>query len=225
MTGETAPTDGTTELYTLLSAALQQSVSAVPVVIDGREAVRVELLEAISREGTPDVDYVDMPTFLELPLDFEDGTISIDLRAQLNGYWPEGARGFAGLAFRIQPGAAEFESVYLRPTNGRRAGAPSPRDRRAIQYFAYPDWRFERLRTEYPDVYESGADIDIDEWTNLRVEVDADRVDAYVDGVLTLAVDPTLLPPRRGRIGLFVDIGTVAWFSNLQLGPPRNAQH
>lgn len=105
----------------------------------------------------------------------------------------------------------------------RTDGAPArrARDRRAIQYFAYPDWRFERLRTEYPDVYESGADIDIDQWTNLRVEVDADRLDAYVDGVLTLAVDPTLLPPRRGRIGLFVDIGTVAWFSNLQVGPPR----
>jgi len=81
------------------------------------------------------------------------------------------------------------------------------------------DWQFERLRADYPEVYESGADIDIDidQWTTLRVELDADRLDAYVDGVLTLAVDPTLLPPRRGRLGLFVDIGTVAWFSNLQV--------
>ena len=120
-------------------------------------------------------------------------------------------------SFRIQPDVAAFESVYLRPTNGRHAGAPSPRDRRAIQYFAYPGWRFELLRTTYPDVYETGADIDLDRWTTLRLEVDADRLDAYVDDVLTLAVDPTLLPPRRGRIGLFVDIGTVAWFSNLQV--------
>jgi hypothetical protein len=202
----------------LLAGAVPRSVSATAAVVDGRESVRVELLESVSRDGLPDVDYVDMPTFLELPLEFEDGSISVDVRAQLNGYWPEGARGFAGLAFRVQPGAASFESVYLRPTNGRRAGAPSPRDRRAIQYFAYPDWRFDRLRTTYPEVYETGADIDIDRWVTLRVEVDADRLDAYVDGVLTLAVDPTLLPPRRGRIGLFVDIGTVAWFSNLQVG-------
>ncbi len=214
MTEDAAFSDAPT-LPRLLAGAEARSVSATPAVVDGREAVRVELLEAVSRDGVPDVDYVDMPTFLELPVEFEDGTISVDIRAQLNGHWPEGARGFAGLAFRVQPDAASFESVYLRPTNGRRAGAPSPRDQRAIQYFAYPQWRFERLRTTYPDVYETGADIDIDQWTTLRVEVDADRLDAYVDDVLTLAVDPTLLPPLRGRIGLFVDIGTVAWFSNL----------
>jgi hypothetical protein len=216
MTKEAAPDDVPT-LPLLLNGAVARSVSATPAVVDGREAVRVELLESISRDGVPDTDYVDMPTFLELPLEFEDGTISVDIRAQLNGYWPEGARGFAGLAFRVQPEVATFESVYLRPTNGRRAGAPSPRDSRAIQYFAYPDWRFERLRTTYPGVYETGADIDIDQWTNLRVEVDADRLDAYVDDVLTLAIDPTLVPPRPGRIGLFVDIGTVAWFSNLRV--------
>ena len=157
MTEEAVPADPT--LPQLLASGVARSVSATPAVIDGREAVRVELLESISRDGVPDVDYVDMPTFLELALEFEDGTISVDVRAQLNGYWPEGARGFAGLAIRIQPGGAAFESVYLRPTNGRHAGAPSPRDRRAIQYFAYPGWRFELLRTTYPDVYETGADM------------------------------------------------------------------
>jgi 3-keto-disaccharide hydrolase len=217
MTEDAAFRDAPT-LSRLLAGAVPRSVSVSAAVVDGRDAVRVELLESVSRDGVPDVDYVDMPTFLELPIEFEDGSISVDIRAQLNGYWPEGARGFAGLAFRVQPEAATFESVYLRPTNGRRAGAPSPRDRRAIQYFAYPDWRFERLRTTYPGVYETGADIDIDQWVTLRIEVDADRLDAYVDGVLTLAVDPTLLPPRSGRIGLFVDIGTIAWFSNLQVG-------
>jgi hypothetical protein len=217
MTEHAARKNAHTPLPQLLTGAVARSVSATPAAIDGREAVRVELLESVSADGSPDVDYVDMPTFLELPIDFEDGTISVDIRAQLNGYWPEGARGFAGLAFRVQPGVGSFESVYLRPTNGRRAGAPSPRDQRAIQYFAYPVWRFERLRTEFPGVYETGTDIDIDQWTTLRLEVDADRLDAYVDGVLTLAVNPTLLPPRRGRLGLFVDIGTVAYFSNLQV--------
>jgi hypothetical protein len=37
---------------------------------------------------------------------------------------------------------------------------PSPRDQRAIQYFAYPDWKLDRLREQYPDGnYEAGADI------------------------------------------------------------------
>jgi hypothetical protein len=191
-------------------------VSATQVEIDGRDAVRVELLEELSRTGIPDVDYVDMPTFLELPIDFLDGTIEVDLLAGINGFWPEGARGFAGLAFHIQADGP-FESVYVRPTNGTRANPPSPRDQRAIQYFAYPDWRFERLRTEFPGTYESGAPIDLDEWIRLRLEVAGPEVRAFVNGQLCLAISPTLVPPTPGRIGLFVDIGTIAYFSNLQL--------
>ena len=35
----------------------------------------------------------------------------------------------------------------------------------AVQYFAYPDWKFDRLREEFPDGrYEAGADIGPDEW-------------------------------------------------------------
>lgn len=205
------------DLTQLLPHAVQRSVSATPVELDGRDAVRVELLEHISRHGTPDVDYVDMPTFLELPLQVEDATIEVDVLAQLNGFWPEGARGFAGLAYRIQPQAAAFEAVYLRPTNGRRAGATSPRDQRAIQYFAYPDWRFERLRTESSGIYEQGADITINEWTNLRIQIEGRQVRAFVNDQPSLAVSPTPVPPAEGRIGLFVDIGTTAYFANLRL--------
>jgi hypothetical protein len=37
------------------------------------------------------------------------------------------------------------------PLNGRKTNPPSPRDQRAIQYFAYPNWKFDRLREQYPD--------------------------------------------------------------------------
>jgi hypothetical protein len=35
-----------------------------------------------------------------------------------------------------------------------------PSGQRAVQYFAYPDWKFDRLREEFPDGrFEAGADI------------------------------------------------------------------
>lgn len=205
------------DLTQLLAQAVPRSVSATMVEIEGRQSIRVELLERVSRHGTPDVDYVDMPTFLELPIDVLDGVIEVDLRAQLNGYWPEGARGFAGLAYRVRPHTSEFEAVYLRPTNGTRAQAPSPRNQRAIQYFAYPDHRFQQLRTQFPETYEAGAPIDINEWITLRLEIDDQHVRAAVDGEPCLDVAPTLLPTAEGRIGLFVDIGTIAYFTNLRV--------
>jgi hypothetical protein len=193
-------------------------VSVAEVEIDERAALRVELLDAVSRDGVPDVDYVDMPTFLELPVEFSVGVIEVDILARLNGFWPEGARGFAGLAFHVQS-RGQFECVYLRPANGTRAAPPSPRNRRAIQYFAYPDWRFERLRTERPDVYEAAAPIDIDEWVTLRLEIGERAVLALVNGEQCLSVAPTLLDSNRGRIGLFVDIGTIGYFADLRIRP------
>lgn len=209
------------DLTRLLAQAVPRSVSAALAGIEDRQAIRVELLEQVSRHGTPDVDYVDMPTFLELPINFLDGVIEVDLRAQLNGYWPEGARGFAGLAYRIQPDTSKFEAVYLRPTNGTRAQALSPRNQRAIQYFAYPDHRFEQLRTQHPGTYEAGAPIDIDEWITLRLVIHDRHLEAMVDGEPALDVSPTLIPAAHGQIGLFVDIGTIAYFTNLRVTRPE----
>jgi hypothetical protein len=69
-----------------------------------------------------------------------------------------------------------------------------------VQYFAYPEWNFERLREEYPDGrYESVADIGPDEWIQVLDLVETKGREA------------------RGRIGLFVDICTKAFFSNLSI--------
>jgi hypothetical protein len=40
------------------------AVTAVPAEVAGRRALRVELTEAVTLEGRPGVDYVDMPTFV-----------------------------------------------------------------------------------------------------------------------------------------------------------------
>jgi hypothetical protein len=124
---------------------------------------------------------------------------------------PDYARGFAGLAYRISESRDRFEAVYVRPLNGRPLNPPSPREHRAIQYFAYPEWPFDRLREERPDgPYESGADIVPGVWLTLKLQVGNDRLAAWVDGVEVLSVSPTLVASAPGQLGLFVDIGTDA---------------
>jgi hypothetical protein len=66
----------------------------------------------------------------------------------------------AGIACRTTGDGERFgRSTW--PLTGQNR--PSPRDQRAIQYFGYPDWKFDRLREQYPGDYEAGADIGPDE--------------------------------------------------------------
>lgn len=202
--------------------ATLHSVTAAPVEIDGRTALRVSLTDEVALHGTPDVDYHDEPTYVRIPADFESGTIEFDLRSRLTATAPEYARAFAGVAYRINADNSQFESVYLRPMNGRSLNPPGPRAQRAAQYFAYPDWKFDRLREVYPDApFEAGADIRPDTWHHVRVEIGEQAVVLIVDGVHVLHADHPLLAPMRGAIGLWVDIGTEAFFANLLITPTR----
>ena len=202
----------------LLEGAELRGVLAVPGSHEGREALRVRLAPAVAA-GLPGVDYVDQPTFVLLPIEFDRGVIEVDVAGSLLDDAPDYARGFAGLAFHVTDDA--FESVYLRPTNGLRASPPPPRDQRALQYFAYPEHPFDRLRDERPGVYEAAADIGEGSWHRLRVEVAADAVTASVDGAVVLRAAPLLPAARGGRIGLWVDIGTTACFADLVVEAAR----
>jgi Domain of Unknown Function (DUF1080) len=209
------------DLATLPPDLKVRSVTAVPADVAGRRAVRVELTDAVTFQGQPGVDYVDMPTFVIIPAEFKDGPIEVEILSRLNGKGPADARAFAGVAYRITDGGDRFEAVYLRPLNGWKTNPPSPRDKRAIQYFAYPDWKFDRLREEYPDGrYEAGADIGPDEWIKLSIDVDGTHVKVRVNGIERLSLTETKAAPAAGDIGLFVDIGSESFFSNLKIIPP-----
>jgi hypothetical protein len=159
-----------------------------------------------------------MPTFAVFPGTFRNGRISVDILGRVRTDAPDFARGFAGIAYRIEPTGQTFESVYLRPLNGRRLSPPPPRDKRAIQYFAYPDWKFDRLRSEEPDgPYEAGLDIADNEWLTLAIEVDDMRLLATVNGAEALSIPRTKGSAVDGSVGLWVDIGTEAYFSNLTI--------
>jgi hypothetical protein len=197
-----------------------RGVTAVPAEVAGHRALRVELTDAVTLEGKPGVDYVDMPTFVIIPADFTNGTIEVNILSRLNGKGPADARAFAGLAYRVAADGDHFEAVYLRPLNGLKTTPPSPRDQRAIQYFAYPDWKFDRLREQYPDGdYEAGADIGPDEWITLKLDIDDTRLTATINGTKALALRETKAAPVAGAVGLFVDIGSESFFSNLKITP------
>lgn len=207
-------------LDALPAGATLHSVTATPVVIDGRPALRVSLTDDITINGTPDVDYHDEPTFVRIPADFESGTIEFDVRSRLNAMAPEYARAFAGLAYRINEADDHFECAYLRPMNGRTLNPPGPRADRAAQYFVYPEWKFDRLREVYPDgPFEAGANILPDTWIHVRLDIHGRTLMLAVDGQHVLHIDQTLAEPVRGDLGLWVDIGTEAYFANLVITP------
>lgn len=207
-------------LTDLPAGAALRSVTAVPARADGRAGLRVQLTDQVAHEGRPGVDYVDQPTFVIIPADFRTGTIEVDLRAGLTATAPDYARGFAGIAYHLVDGGDRFEAVYLRPLNGASLDPPAPRQLRAVQYFAYPDWPFSRLRDTYPEgVYEAGADIEPDRWIHLMLVVGDATVTVTVDGVEVLTVREPRSAGVGGAIGLFVDIGTRAEFANLTIEP------
>jgi hypothetical protein len=215
-----AQSPGNYDLHDMPVEATLHDVTAVPAEYKGRKALEIEFTEAANK-GPPGVDLLfDMPTFVLIPGNFKNGTIEVDVLGRLNGKGLPDARAFIGIAYRVVDGGTRFESVYLRPLNGRKTNPPSPRDKRAIQYFAYPDWKFDRLRKEYPDGrYESGADIADDEWIRLKLDVDETRVIVSINGKEEFAPTDLKAIPEAGGIGLWVGRGTEGYFSNLHVVP------
>ena len=209
----------TYDLSTLPPGTTAHRVTAVPTEYKGRKVLKVELDEA-SRNGQPGVDFGDTDTFVMIPVSFRNGTIEVDLLGRLRPDAPPEMRAFAGLAYRIAPDGKKFESAYVRPLNGLKLKPPPPRDKRAVQYFAYPDWPFDRLRQSYPDGrYEVGANIAGDEWIALRLDVEEDKVRITVNSEERLVVTEPKGKPVAGGVGLWVDIGTEAYFANLRITP------
>lgn len=197
----------------LIARGVPRGVEASATTLEGRHCLRLAL-EPERRKGELGRDFGDEPTFLLLPDRSEPTVIEADIRARLLPDAPDYARGFIGLAWNVQPD--RFEAAYLRPLNGPSYAPPPPRDQRGVQYFAYPDAKFDRLRDTSPGRYEAAADIRLDRWHDLRVTLDGGlRID--VDGVTVLALDHRLLPSRPGQVGLWVDIGTEGFFAGASI--------
>jgi len=147
---------------------------------------------------------------------FRDGTIEVDLAGQPAAGAGAGARGFIGIAFRIQDDG-RYEYVYLRPTNGR--ADDQVRRNHSTQYSSFPDFDFARSREQAPEKYESYVDLQPGVWTRYKIEVEGSKARLYVHGAEQpcLIVNDLKLEPRAGGVALWVGPGTEGYFSNLKI--------
>ena len=145
---------------------------------------------------------------------FSEGTLEIDLR----GGGKQQAS-FLGLAFGFAD-AKTFEAVYFRPF---RFADDDPEARRhAVQYVAWPEYTWEKLRKDKPGVYEAAIRPvpDPAEWFHVRIDVTKQKVSVSVDGSTQPCLVIDRLGHREGNVGLWVDSMPGA-FRNLRIQPAR----
>ena len=178
------------------------------VVVAGKQAIRVTKDSQIKA--------FDEPTFARLAgPDFKDGIIEVQVLSRLLPDAPDFARGFIGLAFRIDESNAHFECLYIRPVNGR--AQDQVQRNHATQYFSYPDFKFDRLRQEANGKYESYADMVLDQWIALKIEVQGETAKLYLQQPTLIVRDLKHGADASGAIGLWVDIGTEGYFTDLKI--------
>lgn len=174
--------------------------------IKGRKAVRVVKL--------PDVLETDAPTFVKInDLVFKDGVIEAMVLSRLLPDAPAYARGFIGLAFRINSDNSMFECIDIRPANS--IAGDQLRRNRTVQYFAYPDFKYDRSRATAPGQYESYADIAPEQWIKLKMEIRRARAKLFINGAKQPSLivnDLKLGPEQSGSIGLWTDVGLSVFF-------------
>lgn len=152
-----------------------------------------------------------------LPINFHNGVIEVEIASTLATGAPDYARGFMGISFRIQP-KGSFENIYLRPTNSQ--SQDQVRRNHSVQYFAYPDFRFDRLRKEAPERYETYADIKLNEWNNVKIVVKDQHATLYLNHNSTPAFivnDLKLGSKAQGGVGIWIESGTIGWFKDLKV--------
>ena len=182
------------------------NVKAEAVNYNGKPAVRVDALP----EAANGASYAILKGSR-----FHNGTIEVELAGKPAAHAGPGARGFIGIAFRLQ--GNRFEYVYLRPTNGR--ADDQTRRNHSTQYASYPEFDFDRLRKESPEKYESYVDLEPGVWTKYRIVIDGTKVRLFVHEAAQpcLIVNDMKLGDSEGAVALFVGPGTEGYFASLKI--------
>jgi hypothetical protein len=177
----------------------------------GKDVIRVVKDSAVEK--------ADEPTYIKVKgISFKNGTIEVKVLSRLLKNAPEFARGFIGVAFRINDSNTKFECIYIRPTNGRVED--QVRRNHSIQYYSFPDYKFDRLRKEAPEKYESYADMGLNEWIKLKIVVLNSGAKLFINDNAQPSLivnDLKLGPDSTGAIGLWVETGTEGFFSDLKI--------
>jgi hypothetical protein len=186
-------------------------VTAEPIVFQGKKGLRVRMSDA-QQPGQAGVG----PYAVIEGLEFANGVIDAEIAGAPAPGAPEGARGFVGIAFRLQKDMKTYDAFYLRPTNGR--AEDQERRNHATQYISHPQWTWSRLRSETPSKYESYVDLVPGDWTRIRIEVRGEKARLFVHDQQYPALivnDVKSGANTKGGVALWVGPGTVAHFRNL----------
>jgi hypothetical protein len=175
--------------------------------------------EVIKVTKNKEIKEVDQPTFVKIKgTNFHNGTIEVSVLSRLLPDADPLARGFIGVAFRINDDNTKFESIYIRPTNAR--ADDQVRRNHTIQYFSFPDYPFMRTRKETPEKYESYTDMALNEWIKIKIIVKDAKAQLFIND----AAQPSLIvndlkhgADTSGAIGLWVDVGTEGYFKDLTI--------
>jgi len=193
------------------------NVTAEPATLDGKKGLRLTLAPGAPPAG-------EQLAVIE-KLEFSSGVIEAEIAGAPAPGAAEGARGFVGIAFRLQPDDKTYDAFYLRPTNGR--AEDQERRNHATQYISHPEFPWDRLRKETPSRYEAHVDLMPGSWTRVRIEVRGDRARLYVHG----NEQPTLIvndvktgASAKGAVALWLGPGTVAHFRNLTVRTGADAR-
>lgn len=195
------------------------NAKAEPVTHKGRSGLRIVVSdEALSRYTPADGEL--NPLALIDGLEFSNGIIEAEIAGEPAPGAGEGARGFVGIAFRMQKDTKTYDAFYLRPTNGR--AEDQVRRNHSAQYISNPAWPWPRLRKETPEKYEAYVDLVPGEWTKVKIEVRGEQARLYVHD----QPQPTLVindvksgAQAKGAVALWVGPGTIAHFRNVVVKP------
>ena len=183
-----------------------QKLDASVVTYQGKEATRLA-----DREGGGIAIFKNVK--------FHNGTIEVEIAGKPSAGASAAARGFVGVAFRVQGNGSPYEAIYLRPTNGR--ADDMLRRNHSTQYISEPEWPWDRLRKEAPGMYESYVDLEPGVWTRYKVVVKGTRAELYVHdaGQPCLIVKDLKLGDASGGLALWVGSGTEAYFARWKVTP------
>jgi hypothetical protein len=196
------------------------NVKAAIVTLRGEQVLKVERdLQSLPFDPTQMVDTVDDRHYLKLKgFEFTDGMFEVKVLSRVQQPTPfPAAQGFIGVYFRARPDDSAFESIYLRPNVGR-SSIQAVRNH-AVQYFAFPGFKFADLRKEAPGLYETYADIGLDEWITMRIHVTGQKAELYLNDAKypSFIVNTLKGTSKAGTIGLYVDIGTEGYFKDFRI--------
>jgi hypothetical protein len=207
---------GTTKLFSQDIIIDKNRLEAVNVSMSIEKLLGKEVIRVI-KDST--VKLVDEPTYVKIRgFEFKNGTIEVNVLSRLLPNAADSARGFIGIAFRINDRDTNFECIYIRPANGR--DNHQIRRNHSIQYYSFPNYKFNSLRKEAPGEYESYADMGLNEWIKLRIIVNDAEAKLFLNDnkqPSLIVNDLKLGANSSGSIGLWVDVGTEGFFSDLKV--------